>query len=59
MSFDGYTEGNALTAYPSLEGTIIHSDCGSQYTSEIYRFIFNEKVLFLSKFNRIGAFLPA
>ena len=28
---------NALTAYPSLEGAIIHSDRGAQYTSEAYR----------------------
>lgn len=27
---------NALTAYPSLEGVIIHSDCGARYTSEKY-----------------------
>lgn len=28
---------NAFTAYPSLKGSIIHSDRGTQYTSEIYR----------------------
>jgi transposase InsO family protein len=28
---------NAMTAYPSLNGSVIHSDRGSQYTSEIYR----------------------
>jgi len=28
---------NALTAYPALEGAVIHSDRGAQYTSEIYR----------------------
>lgn len=28
---------NALTAYPSLEGAVIHSDRGAQYTSENYR----------------------
>ena len=28
---------NALTAYPCLKGAIIHSDRGSQYTSEKYR----------------------
>ena len=28
---------NALTAYPTLEGAIIHSDRGTQYTSESYR----------------------
>ena len=28
---------NALTAYPALEGAIIHSDRGTQYTSESYR----------------------
>lgn len=28
---------NALTAYPSLEGAIIHSDRGTQYISEVYR----------------------
>lgn len=29
-----HTLENALTAYPSLEGAIIHSDRGAQYTSE-------------------------
>ena len=28
---------NAITAYPFLNGSVIHSDRGSQYTSEIYR----------------------
>lgn len=28
---------NAMMAYPDLKGTIIHSDRGSQYTSQIYR----------------------
>ena len=28
---------NALTAYPTLEGAVIHSDRGAQYTSEAYR----------------------
>ena len=28
---------NALTAYPELEGAVIHSDRGTQYTSESYR----------------------
>lgn len=28
---------NAMMAYPSLRGAIVHSDRGSQYTSEIYR----------------------
>lgn len=28
---------NALVAYPSLRGSILHSDRGAQYTSEIYR----------------------
>ena len=28
---------NALSAYPSLKGAIIHSDRGRQYTSETYR----------------------
>lgn len=28
---------NALMAYPELKGAIIHSDRGSQYTSEMYR----------------------
>ena len=28
---------NALTAYPTLEGAVIHSDRGTQYTSEVYR----------------------
>nr|WP_307761467.1 IS3 family transposase [uncultured Phascolarctobacterium sp.] len=32
-----HTLENALTAYPSLRGSIIHSDRGAQYTSEIYR----------------------
>lgn len=32
-----HTLGNALTAYPALEGAIIHSDQGTQYTSEAYR----------------------
>ena len=32
-----HTLENALTAYPTLEGAIIHSDRGTQYTSESYR----------------------
>ena len=32
-----HTLENALTAYPSLKGSTIHSDRGAQYTSEIYR----------------------
>ena len=28
---------NAMMAYPDLKGAIIHSDRGSQYTSQIYR----------------------
>ena len=32
-----HTLENALTAYPSLKGSIIHSDRGGQYTSEAYR----------------------
>ena len=32
-----FTLESALTAYPALEGTIIHSDRGTQYTSEAYR----------------------
>ncbi len=32
-----HTLKNALNAYPSLEGAIIHSDRGTQYVSEIYR----------------------
>ena len=28
---------NAITAYPDLKGAIIHSDRGTQYTSELYR----------------------
>ncbi len=32
-----HTLENALTAYSSLEGAIIHSDRGTQYTSEVYR----------------------
>lgn len=32
-----HTLENALTAYPSLKGSIIHSDRGGQYTSESYR----------------------
>ena len=31
------TVDNAMKAYPALRGCIIHSDRGSQYTSEIYR----------------------
>ena len=31
------TLNNAMTAYPDLKGAIIHSDRGSQYTSQIYR----------------------
>ena len=32
-----HTLENALIAYPALEGAIIHSDRGTQYTSEAYR----------------------
>ena len=32
-----HTLENALTAYPALEGTVIHSDRRIQYTSESYR----------------------
>ena len=32
-----HTLENALTAYPALEGAVIHSDRGTQYTSETYR----------------------
>ena len=32
-----HTLENVLTAYPSLKGSIIHSDRGGQYTSEVYR----------------------
>lgn len=32
-----HTIDNAIMAYPSLKGAIIHSDRGSQYTSETYR----------------------
>ena len=32
-----HTLDNALTAYPSLNGAVIHSDRGWQYTSEVYR----------------------
>ena len=32
-----HTLENALTAYPALEGAVIHSDRGTQYTSESYR----------------------
>lgn len=28
---------NAVHSYPALEGTVIHSDRGTQYTSETYR----------------------
>ena len=28
---------NAVHSYPALRGAIIHSDCGTQYTSEAYR----------------------
>lgn len=31
------TLGNAVRSYPALRGAIIHSDRGSQYTSETYR----------------------
>jgi len=31
------TLANAATAYPGLRGAIVHSDRGSQYTSELYR----------------------
>ena len=31
------TVDNAVKAYPALREGIIHSDRGSQYTSEIYR----------------------
>ena len=31
------TVDNAMKAYPGLKGAIIHSDRGSQYTSELYR----------------------
>lgn len=31
------TLNNAITAYPMLKGAVIHSDRGSQYTSEEYR----------------------
>ena len=33
----GRTLTNAVRSYPALRGTIIHSDRGSQYTSETYR----------------------
>lgn len=36
-----HTLENALTAYPSLKGSIINSDRGAQYTSEIYRQAFS------------------
>lgn len=32
-----HTLENALIAYPFLEGAIIHSDHGTQYTSEVYQ----------------------
>lgn len=32
-----HTQDNALACYPSLKGAAIHSDRGSQYTSEAYR----------------------
>lgn len=32
-----HTLDNAMTAYPSLRGAIIHSDYGTQYTSKAYR----------------------
>ena len=32
-----HTLDHALTAYPTLRGAIVHSDRGTQYTSEIYR----------------------
>lgn len=32
-----HTSQNALNAYPDLEGAILHSDRGTQYTSDAYR----------------------
>ena len=32
-----HTLENTLTAYPALEGAVIHSDRGTQYTSDSYR----------------------
>ena len=31
------TLSNAMKAYPDLKGAILHSDRGTQYTSELYR----------------------
>ena len=28
---------NAMASYPVLRGTILHSDCSAQYTSDLYR----------------------
>ena len=32
-----HTVENAYMAYPEIRGAILHSDCGTQYTSELYR----------------------
>ena len=32
-----HTVENAFTAYPDIRGAVIHSDRGTQYTSELYR----------------------
>ena len=33
---------NAAAAYPDFDGAVLHSDRGSQYTSELYRCSLNE-----------------
>lgn len=48
-----HTLENALTAYPTLEGAVIHSDRGTQYTSEAYRQAIREHHIHQSM-NRAG-----
>ena len=38
---------NAYKAYPMLRGAILHSDRGTQYTSELYRNAINKYGKFL------------
>lgn len=44
---------NAVKAYPALRGAIIHSDRGTQYTSELYRKAINQYGI-LQSMNRAG-----
>lgn len=48
-----HTLENALIAYSDLEGAIIHSDRGTQYTSEAYRKVIREHHIRQSK-NSVG-----